>query len=216
MESMSHNPAAADIGSQLVDIASRGMDSGATALMSLTAMVPAGGEEVSAQAAMAFAAEGASLLASNSAAQEELARTGMALTNIAQMYSQVDAAGASTLLFSGGQFSGHPLAGGSGATVGAGMMRAEALPGAAGSAARTPLMANLIDGVAATNPSTTVPAAANAASSAMGAGTAPLSSMGQGASAGAGSRAGLASSVEDSDGKDRDESAEREPGERLL
>lgn len=40
--------------------------------------------------------------------------------------------------------SNHPLAGGSGASVGAGLVRAAALPGAGGTAARTPLMAGLL------------------------------------------------------------------------
>ena len=43
MESMSHDPVAGDTGSQLVDIASRGLDSGAAVKMSLTGLIPAGG-----------------------------------------------------------------------------------------------------------------------------------------------------------------------------
>jgi hypothetical protein len=103
--------------------------------------------------------------------------------NIAKMYSQVDDAAADTLAFGAAgplsRLSGQPLAGG---PVGAGLMRAEALPGAAGTAARTPLMAQLIDNPALAGTSgtigTTAPAVANAASSALGAGTAPLSSLG--------------------------------------
>jgi hypothetical protein len=72
MESMSIDPAAAAIGSQVVDVASRGLGSGATALPSLTALVPAGAEEVSMQAAMAFAAEAQALLALNTAARAGL------------------------------------------------------------------------------------------------------------------------------------------------
>lgn len=52
--------------------------------------------------------------------------------------SQVGLVGASPL-------SNHPLAGGSGASVGAGLLRGEALPGAGGTSARTPLMTALID-----------------------------------------------------------------------
>ena len=151
---------------------------------------------------MTFAAEAASMLASNTAAQEEFARTGMALMDIARMYSQVDGAAAETLVFTGSQFCGHPLAGGTSASVGAGLMRAETLPGAGGSAARTPLMAQLIDGAAASNSSTTVPAAANAASSAVGTGAAPLSSIGQGGAASGSARPGLVSSLD----QDQDES----------
>ena len=41
-------------------------------------------------------------------------------------------------------FSNHPAIGGTGPAVGSGMVRAAALPGAGGTAARTPLMSNLI------------------------------------------------------------------------
>ena len=214
MEPISIDPAVAAIGSQLVDAASRGLGSAATALPSVTGLAPAGAEEVSAQAATAFAAEGAAMLALNTAAQEELARTGVALTDVVRMYSQVDGEAAGTL--------------------GAQLMGAETLPGVGGSGARTPLLANLIDGAPAPNPSTpapnpstpvpgpstTVPAAANAASMALGAGTAPLSSIGsigQGASAGGAAGPGLASSLaEDQNESDCDDSGDQQPGERLL
>lgn len=56
MDSLSHDPAAGDIGSQLVEIGSRGLAAGNAATMpTMTGLVPAGGEEVSAQAVMAFA-----------------------------------------------------------------------------------------------------------------------------------------------------------------
>ena len=83
MDSMSHDPAAGDIGSQLVDMGSQGVSAGTNAGMSvLSGLIPAGGEEVSAQAVMAFAQEAATMLASNTAAQEELMRAGTALTDI--------------------------------------------------------------------------------------------------------------------------------------
>ncbi|HEY9263851.1 MAG TPA: PPE family protein, partial [Mycobacterium sp.] len=41
-------------------------------------------------------------------------------------------------------FSNHPAIGGSGAAAGSGMVRAASLPGAGGTAARTPLMSNLV------------------------------------------------------------------------
>ena len=144
MESISHDPVAGAIGLQLVDVAGRGLGSGATASMAVTALIPAGAEEVSAQAAAAFAAEGAAMLALNTAAQEELARTGVALTDIARMYSQIDGEAAGTLQSAGARISRQTFAGGTGANVGAGLMRAETLPGAGGSASRTPLLANLI------------------------------------------------------------------------
>ncbi len=188
MEPMSINPAAAAIGSQLVDVASRALGAGAAALPSLTGLAPAGAEEVSLQAVMAFAAEAEALLALNTAAQEELARAGLAVTEIAQMYSQVDGEAAGTLMAGGARFSSQAFAGGTGAAgapnAASGLLRAETLPVAGGAPARSPSMANLIGGVAASNPSTTVPAAAQAASTVLGAGTAPLSSMGQFTSAG--------------------------------
>lgn len=50
MDSLSHDPAAGDIGSQLVEIGSRGLAAGNAATMpTMTGLVPAGGEEVSAQ-----------------------------------------------------------------------------------------------------------------------------------------------------------------------
>lgn len=208
MESMSHDQAAGGIGSQLVDNASRGLDAGAAAMMPLTGLFPAGAEEVSAQAATAFAAEGASMLAWNAAAQEELGRTGVALMDIARMYSQVDSSAAGSLAFSGSLLPGAPSASGTGSSVGA---------GAGGSAVRTPLMAQLIERAAASNPSTTLPAAVNTASSAVGAGIAPLSSVGQGGVAGGRVTPGLASSLDqDKDESDTDESGNQSSGERLV
>jgi hypothetical protein len=164
----------------------------------LTALVPAGADVVSAQAAMAFAAQGASMLALNTAAQEELSRAGTALTNITRMLTEVDTAAGGALVADGSQFSSGMFTGG----TGAGLLRAETLPGAAGSPARTPLMANLIDGVASPNPATTMPPAAASAASmapstalgAAAAATAPLSPIGQGATTG-GTAGGLASAA---------------------
>jgi hypothetical protein len=85
MVSMSHDRAAGAIGLQLVDMAGRGLSSGAAASMAVTALVPAGADEVSVQAAAAFAAEGAAMLALHTAAQEEVARTGVTLTEIARI-----------------------------------------------------------------------------------------------------------------------------------
>ncbi|MFZ1178287.1 MAG: PE family protein [Mycobacterium sp.] len=94
----------------------------------MTALVPAGADEVSVLAATAFAAGGVAMLAVNTAAQEELARTGVALTDIARMYSQVDGETAGTLVSAGSKFFGQPFTGG----TGAGLLRAETLPGAVG------------------------------------------------------------------------------------
>ncbi|SOJ57894.1 PE family immunomodulator PE35 [Mycobacterium simulans] len=90
MQPMTIDSAAADIGSQISDNAFQGLQDGATASTSLTSLLPAGADEVSAQAAMAFATEGAQLLALNQAAQEELARAGAAFTEIARTYADAD------------------------------------------------------------------------------------------------------------------------------
>lgn len=70
-------------------------------------------------------------------------------------------------------FSNHPLAGGSGASTGAGLVRAASLPGMGGSAPRTPLMASLIDKAGPVSPAAVEPVGAAAGASATG-GTAPV------------------------------------------
>ncbi|BBX64151.1 PPE family protein [Mycobacterium saskatchewanense] len=81
----------------------------------------------------------------------------------------------------------HPLAGGSGPSVGMGLMHSEALPGAGGSSARTPMMSQLIDKPVAAAASS----GSGAGSSAVG-GSAPMGLMGAGAQSAAVSRHGLA------------------------
>jgi PPE-repeat protein len=76
----------------------------------------------------------------------------------------------------------HPLAGGSGPSVGAGMLRADSLPGAGGSPPRTPLLAEFLgrsDPTAAPTPSAGAGAGGAAGSSAM-RGAAPVGAMGGG------------------------------------
>lgn len=108
-------------------------------------------------------------------------------SNLGSDKMQVGLVGASPL-------SNHPLAGGSGATSGAGLVRAASLPGAGGTMARTPLMAELIG-----QPSTGAgsPGAAAGGSGgglapvgATGGGGAPMGHMGQRGSSG-GSKQGL-------------------------
>jgi PPE-repeat protein len=88
-------------------------------------------------------------------------------------------------------FSNHPLAGGSGAGAGAGLVRAASLPGMGGSMAQTPLMANLVG-----KPETPLPVGAGAGSGGAGlapvgsGGGAPMGMMGQNKKGG-GSKAGL-------------------------
>ena len=96
MQPMTHNPGAVGIGSQVVANGTRGLATGTAATAEVTALVPAGADEVSAQAALAFAAEGVEAMAMNTFAQEELARTGAAVMEIAGIYTAVDGANAAT------------------------------------------------------------------------------------------------------------------------
>lgn len=97
MQPMSHNPVAVGIGSQVIANGTRGLAAGTTATAEVTALVPAGADEVSAQAAAAFAAEGVETLAMNTFAQEELTRAGAAYMEIAGIYAAVDGANAANL-----------------------------------------------------------------------------------------------------------------------
>lgn len=97
MQPLAHNPGAVGVGAQIVANGTRGLAAGTTASAAVTALAPAGADEVSAQAALAFAAEGVETLAMNTFAQEELARMGAAVTEIAGVYTAVDGANAATL-----------------------------------------------------------------------------------------------------------------------
>jgi hypothetical protein len=108
MQSMSFDPVVGDIAAQLVDIANVGLKAAATAMTPLTSLTAAGGDEVSAQAALAFAEGAAQMLALNEAAHQELMQTGQVLAEIARMYAEVDAAGADTMLL--GPMSNYGLA----------------------------------------------------------------------------------------------------------
>ncbi|MCV7196466.1 PE domain-containing protein [Mycobacterium angelicum] len=99
MQSMSFGPAAGDIGGQVVELGKSALEAAGKAAASVTGLAPAGADEVSAQAVTAFHSEAASALAANQAAQQELVRTGTAFTQIAQTYTDVDQAAASTLVF---------------------------------------------------------------------------------------------------------------------
>ena len=238
MEPLSYDPAAGAIGLQVVEIATRGLASGAAASGPVTALVPAGADAVSMQAVAAFAAEGAAMLALNTAAQEEVARTGAAFADIARMYAEVDGETAGTLHSAGGRIARQMFVG---PTGGGGLLRAEMLPGAGGSAPRTQPLADLVEGGPVAGPAPTVPttsptvpttsptvpsaapampAAVNAASTLLGAGAAPLSSFGslaQGASAGGTAGPGVASSLAgNTDEGGRGDLSDQQPGERLV
>ncbi|WP_343709023.1 PPE family protein [Mycobacterium sp.] len=86
-----------------------------------------------------------------------------------------------------GPLSNHPLVGGSGASLGAGLVRAASLPGLSGSSPRTPLMAKLVDRVeepvvpAAVAPAgATAGAGANAGAAPVGAGSGGAGPMSMG------------------------------------
>ncbi|ABL06361.1 PE family protein [Mycobacterium ulcerans] len=98
MQSMSIDPVAADIGAQLAEGAFRGLQAGATAATSITSVRPAGADEVSTQAMLAFTKHAGQMLALNQAAQEELRRAGEAVNAIARMYADTDVAVARNLI----------------------------------------------------------------------------------------------------------------------
>lgn len=97
MQPMSHNPAAAAVGAQVVANAARGLAGGTAASAEVTALLPAGADEISAQAALAFATEGLESTALNAFAQEELSRAGAAYAEVSGIYTAVDGANAAVL-----------------------------------------------------------------------------------------------------------------------
>lgn len=104
------------------------------------------------------------------------------LQQVTSMFSQIGSMGGSERgaqigLIGAHPFSNHPLAGGTGASSGAGLVRAASLPGAGGTSPQTPLMAQLIGG----NASAPTPVGAAA-----GAGAAGLAPVGAGAGGGMG------------------------------
>jgi hypothetical protein len=90
------------------------------------------------------------------------------LTSMFGKGGKADSLGASGLPFP--SFSNHPLAGGSGAGGGSGMVRAAALPGAGGTPLQTPQMANLVG----TKSVSTAPQEGATAGSSATAGAAPV------------------------------------------
>jgi len=97
MESMSIDPAVAAIAADMAAAAAQGLNAGAAASPSLTALLPAGADAVSLYAATAFGADAATILAAHTAAQEEFARVGAAVADIARTYATVDAVSAGSL-----------------------------------------------------------------------------------------------------------------------
>lgn len=99
------------------------------------------------------------------------------IQQMTQMFSQMGSGfgtdKAQIGLIGASPMSNHPLAGGSGAGTGAGLVRAASLPGMGGSAPRTPIMSSLIGSPEAAVESAK-PGAAGAAAGAGGAGPAPV------------------------------------------
>jgi PPE-repeat protein len=103
------------------------------------------------------------------------------LQQVTSMFSQMGGLGGSDQaaqmgLIGASPLSNHPLAGGSGASSGAGLVRAASLPGAGGTSSRTPLMSNLVG----KEVEPTVSPVAVAAGAAAGTGAAGLAPVGAG------------------------------------
>jgi len=92
MEPLTHTPEAAGIGGAVVANGASGIAAGTAAGAATTALAPAGVDEVSALAALAFGFEGAQTTATNAQAQEELTRAGAAVIEAAAAYAEVDEA----------------------------------------------------------------------------------------------------------------------------
>lgn len=97
MEPLSHNPGAVAIGTLVVANGARGLATGTAATAEAADLVAAGADEVSMQAALAFATEAVETNALNAFAQQELARAGAAYTEAAAIYTAVDEANATVL-----------------------------------------------------------------------------------------------------------------------
>ena len=98
MQPLSHNEGAAGVGGQVIANGARGLATGTAATAQVTALAPAGADEVSAHAMVAFMAEGAQTMGINAVAQEEIARAGAAVSEVAAAYQAVDAANGTTLI----------------------------------------------------------------------------------------------------------------------
>lgn len=104
------------------------------------------------------------------------------LQQVSQMFGQLGSSNsAQTGLMGASPFSNHPLAGGSGASTGAGMVRAASLPGSGGMTTRTPLLAERLG-----HDMGSPPAAVGAGAGLTTAGVAPVSSASGAGGAGMG------------------------------
>jgi len=86
------------VGSQVTANGARGLATGTAATAEVSALAPAGADEVSVMATAAFIAEGVQTLGINALAQEEIARAGAAVIEIAGVYQAVDGENGVTLI----------------------------------------------------------------------------------------------------------------------
>ena len=98
MQPLAHNAGAIGVGGQVTANGARGLAAGTAATAQVSALAPAGAEEVSAMATAAFMAEGVQTLGINALAQEEIARAGAAVIEIAGAYQAVDGENGATLI----------------------------------------------------------------------------------------------------------------------
>jgi hypothetical protein len=98
MQPLEHNEGAIGVGAEVSANGIRGLSTGMAATTEASALAPAGVDEVSVQAAIAFATEALEANALNALAQQELSRTGLAYVEAAGNYDAVDTANATTLL----------------------------------------------------------------------------------------------------------------------
>jgi hypothetical protein len=98
MQPMEHNPGAVGVGTEVTANGVRGLATGTAATTEASALIPAGVDEVSIQAALSFATEALETNAINAFAQQELSRAGLAYVESAAIYNAVDASSAATLL----------------------------------------------------------------------------------------------------------------------
>jgi uncharacterized protein (DUF2126 family) len=97
MQPMEHSPAMQGIGGQVIANGDRGLATGTAASAEVTALVPAGADEVSMLAAASFASEGVQMAVLNAFAQQELARAGAAYLEASGIYTTVDGENAAIL-----------------------------------------------------------------------------------------------------------------------
>jgi hypothetical protein len=97
MQPLEHSPEAVGVGTEVVANSAHGLAIAVATGTAVSTLLPAGCEEVSLQAAFAFATDGVQTLAVNVLAQEEMGRAGAAYVEASGIYTTVDEAGASVL-----------------------------------------------------------------------------------------------------------------------